>query len=369
MRAYEKNVKVLHAALVANTPVILWGSPGTGKTATVEALGRHLDYKVFVVTGSTRDRTDFGGWPVVHEGEVVVKPFPLIRELVEAGERAILFADEANTVEELQAVFLGMFGERRVGEWRFEARIIGAANPPDQSVGGFPLPPPVANRLIHIDWEMDTATWARGMREGFESIFPELAPSPEPAVLEAHQRAMQALVASYLERNPGSLNKVPEGEQAGKAWPSFRSWTLTAKFAGAAKALGYGLEVIAEGVVGAVGPDGRGFVNFLAQNDLPTPEEVLEDFGKLPKREDALFATLMAVGAHVASNWNQATWDRAWDLAAYVGQRLNKMDIAVRLASHLARLYKEKSRKLQVRNTVFAFQPFVEKVQELIQRA
>ncbi len=291
------------------------------------------------VVGATRDRTDFGGWPVVVDGEVEVKPFPWMRELFAAGERAILFLDELSaTREDVRPVLLRAINERALGDFPFRARVVAAANPADQSVGGFSLEAPIANRLIHLDWAMEPEVWARGMREGWERVYPALPPEPDPGTLEAETLRAQALVASYVERNPGTTNQVPEGEEAGRAWPSYRSWTLAARFLGACLALGFDEEVVAEGVVGAVGKEGYGFLNFLRQNDLPRPEEVLEDPGKLPKREDALFVVLSTVASHVVRAWTPDAWQKAWKVLALLVEQ-GKKDIALQAARTLAQAY------------------------------
>jgi len=165
------------------------------------------------------------------------------------------------------------------------------------------------------------------MREGWERIYPRFPAEPPPEVLEAETARARALVAAYLERNPGNLNRVPEGEESGRAWPSYRTWDYAARFLGAAFAMRLGEEVIALGVTGAVGKDGYGLVQFLRENDLPAPEEVLGDPRKLPKREDALVRT-----------WNPEAWKAAWRLLAEVAKRGQK-DIAFTAARTLAKAF------------------------------
>jgi hypothetical protein len=85
-----------------------------------------------------------------------------------------------------------------------------------------------------------------------------------------------------------------------------------------------------------VGKEGYGFVNFLRQNDLPSPEEVLEDFGKLPKREDALFVVLSSVAAYVVRVWTPEVWGAAWRLLEELVKRGQK-DLAFNAAKALAK--------------------------------
>ncbi len=71
-------MSVAHQALAmsvtAGVPVVLWGSPGTGKTSVVRSLGESLGWPVEVVVGSIREPTDFAGLPVVVDGDVRLAP-------------------------------------------------------------------------------------------------------------------------------------------------------------------------------------------------------------------------------------------------------------------------------------------------------
>lgn len=345
MTKFEVKVWAAYAALVADLPFILWGPPGTGKTKFMEWLARATGRKLVTIVAATRDRTDFGGWPVVVDGEVVVKPFPWAREVLEGGKRVIFFLDElTSSPPDVRPVLLRALNERYLGDLPFQGLPVAAANPEDQAVTGFRLDPPIANRLLHFDWEMDPYTWGRGMREGWERIYPQYLLEPPGEVLEAETARARALVSAYLERNPGNLNRVPEGEEAGRAWPSYRTWDYAARFLGAALAMDLGEEVVAEGVTAAVGKDGYSFLTFLRQNDLPSPEEVLEDPGKLPTREDSLFVVLASTTAYAVRVWTREVWTRAWKLLGEVVRRGQK-DVAAHAAKSLARAYFSETRE------------------------
>ncbi|MGH3842597.1 MAG: AAA family ATPase [Pseudonocardiaceae bacterium] len=62
--------EALTVSVAAGVPVVLWGSPGTGKTSVVRALGASLGCPVEVVIGSLREPSDFAGLPVVVDGGV-----------------------------------------------------------------------------------------------------------------------------------------------------------------------------------------------------------------------------------------------------------------------------------------------------------
>ncbi len=77
--------QALAVSVTAGVPVLLWGSPGTGKTSVVRALGESLGWPVEVVVGSIREPTDFAGLPVVVDGGVRLAPPTSGRPSVEPG--------------------------------------------------------------------------------------------------------------------------------------------------------------------------------------------------------------------------------------------------------------------------------------------
>ena len=99
--------EALTIAISAGVPVLLWGSPGTGKTSAVVALAEAVGWPCEVVIGSIREPTDFGGLPVVHDGGVKLAPPAWAQRLVEAGH-GLLFLDELTTAPPaVQAAMLG----------------------------------------------------------------------------------------------------------------------------------------------------------------------------------------------------------------------------------------------------------------------
>src|ERR1035437_5098742 len=61
----ESVVEALAISVLAGVPVLLWGSPWTGTTAVVRALGEALCWPTEVVIGSFHEPADFAGLPVV----------------------------------------------------------------------------------------------------------------------------------------------------------------------------------------------------------------------------------------------------------------------------------------------------------------
>src|SRR5919204_3688647 len=88
--------EALTIAISAGVPVLLWGSPGTGKTSAVVAVGQSLGWPVEVVIGSIREPSDFAGLPVVISGAVRLAP-PAWAQRLTASGHGLLFLDELTT--------------------------------------------------------------------------------------------------------------------------------------------------------------------------------------------------------------------------------------------------------------------------------
>ena len=62
----------LDLSLSARVPVLVWGPPGVGKTATIRAWAERRKLRCWTVIASLREPADFGGLPIVDEEGVLV---------------------------------------------------------------------------------------------------------------------------------------------------------------------------------------------------------------------------------------------------------------------------------------------------------
>jgi len=146
-------------------------------------------------------------------------------------------------------------------------------------------------------------------------------------------------VAAFIRHRPHLLLQVPGSEdQAGKAWPSPRSWDMAARLLAASNAAQAGDDVAAILVSGCVG-DGAAmeFLTWRRDLDLPDPEAVLREPEKftIPKRGDQAFAILTAVVTAAVGNLTRDRWLAAWTVLARAADQGAK-DIAAAAAKALA---------------------------------
>lgn len=283
------NVNVIKSCLSADVPVILWGPPGTGKTAVVSALAKENGAHLEVLIGSTLDPIDVGGYLLPHpeKGEVVSAPPPWavrIRAALDRGQEAWLFLDELSCAPaSVRAALLRVIHDRAVGDYSLEGcRIIAASNPADTAADGGELDPATANRLAHVDWLPDVASWVRGTLGGWGTN------------MSKTQAKAAASVAEFIRRHPSNLLAVPKGALAGRAWPSPRSWS--ALISALALSTPAAHPAIAQAIVG---PAGAEWAEFERLSDLPDPEEILSGKKKVPERGDKAHAVVTALVATV----------------------------------------------------------------------
>lgn len=289
--------RIIAAALVSDTPVMLWGQPGIGKSAYITAMAKGLNAHLEVLLASIRESQDFLGLPIERNGVVEYAPGAWVQALNSCGAtraktaeekkaaagltKSVLFLDEATTIDEsTMKGMLRVVNERWVGEVPLaeHVRIILAGNDPDHAVDGVDLPAPMANRMLHLDFKLDAERWADGLQYGWDNI---TVPPVRDLVYNdpASRRATVAAAVAQYTRSTGidkALNPpVPEdASAAGKAWASPRTWTLLTDILAHVDMNDYVvIEKVARGLVGDA--QGSAFASFLKKNDLIDPMKLL----------------------------------------------------------------------------------------------
>lgn len=309
----------LGVALLADVPVILWGPPGQGKSSVVQELARGLDAHLETVIASIREPSDFAGLPVVDpvtRTASLAAPSWAVRlrdAVVEEGRLGIQFYDEVSTAPPAtQAALLRPILEGVVGDLRLPegVRTVAAANPPDVAADGWDLAPPVANRFVHLSWELDADT----VREGFSTGWPAVAvPAVDDSEVAALLTRTLALVGVFLGSRPELVTQLPRSsEEAGRAFPTPRSWEMAARLHAFARAAGANSTVVTMLVAGTVGISAGGmFLNYLRELDLPDPETLLADPDSYVvdrRRTDRTYAVAASVWAATAARNTPERW-------------------------------------------------------------
>lgn len=308
--SYEITLGALGVALAAGIPTILWGGPGEGKTSVVTATAVELGLHLEVVLASVREPTDFAGLPVVNGGRVSLAPPDWAQRLAESERPAVFFDEVSCAAPATQAALLRVCCDRVVGDLALPANtvILAAANPANIAADGWELASPMANRFCHLDWRLPADVVATGFLEGWPA--PRVPVLPDD--LKPFRAQALAQISSYLRVRPGDVSVLPKDPvQAGRAFPTPRTWEYAAQLMAVCAASGVSEEVRRVVVSGVVGEAAAlQLLTYLAELDLPDPEAVVADPDslKLPERGDRAYAILAAVVAAVLSDLTPERW-------------------------------------------------------------
>lgn len=322
----------------SRTPAFLWGEPGIGKTKTTEALVEAVAERCWPVILSIREPQDQGGLPVLmhEEGAVWMAPPKWAKELAEEGKGTV-FLDELNvSAPNVQNSALRVVNEGWAGDQKLpqSTSFVGAGNPPETNTGAYDLTAAMANRFVHIRWPIDHEGWCAGTIAGWpKPVVPKL-----PTDWIQHISEMTGLVVAFIRVRPQMLHQKPDDPtEAGRAWPSPRTWTVAARLLAAAKSLGYSIRtrearVLVEGCVGQGAA--TEFLKWLVNLDLRPAEEYLSDPSgtPLPPRQDQLMAVLDAVASAALDRSYKVKertqrYKKAWTLLGRVAA--DKPDICI----------------------------------------
>jgi MoxR-like ATPase len=342
--ATSSQADALALTVCANLPVLLWGEPGIGKSATLAQLANGLGLPMETVIASIHEPSDFSGLPIVgddpaHQGVPMAPPDWAVR--IATLGRGLLFFDELSSAPPaVQAALLRVVLERRVGSLQLpeRVRVVAAANPPASAADGWHLSPPLANRFVHLRWTHDPRVVARGLSGTWPAV---TVPTVRPGRARAALARARGIVAGFLAARPGLTHQLPADAQArGGAWPSPRTWEMALRLLMLADACRVDREALGAALIGAIG-DGAGIelLAFSEELDLPDPDHVLarpQSFA-LPERGDRQLAFLTAVVAAVQAEANQERWEAGWVVLAKAIEA-GVPDVAARAAADLAAL-------------------------------
>lgn len=340
-------IRAIAACVSARVPGVLIGPPGQGKTAKLEAMTRAWGYYFESLTGSNREATDFLGLPFEdrlvspHDGtEYKVQSSLSLDWAVRLNENAkarpnagsVVLLDECNLQEDVMKAFLRVTEERIAGPDKFEPNVamLLAMNPTHLSTGGYDLPAPFANRMIHIEWEHDHDAWTDAFLSGFGDVtYPSMDALLGARDAEASGR-VRSSIARFLEVHPEHRNGCPEDDldAASGPWQSIRMWTKAAQ---AMEQLHDGDDAAARILLrGAVGKKAAtDYMTWRDMQDLYDPAAVLRGEVKVDwndGRLDRLYVLALSLKALVAATGNADQWTAAMKIMAE-GQKV-RPDVA-----------------------------------------
>jgi dynein-related subfamily AAA family protein len=341
---------LLDATVRVQLPLLLWGPPGVGKSASVRRWAERRGLACWTVLASLREPSDFAGLPIVERPEpdangarsaasVSFAPPRFAREAAERG--GVIFLDELTTAPPaVQAALLRAVVDRAFGDLELDpARValVAAANPPDEAAGGWELAAPLANRFVHLSFPLQPGEWV--------ASFPDYWGTPprlgyQEGKLAADRWAeARRLVACFIRARPSLLLQLPaEVSQRGGAWPSPRTWDYASRLLASLEQTGAEPAEVLPLLAGCVGEGAAlEFVSWRQALDLPDPEALLArpNSYRHPPRTDQAYATLDAVCQAALDHLTVPRWQAAWRVLAEAAAQ-GGADVAAAAARRLA---------------------------------
>lgn len=248
----------LKAAKAINKPVMIWGSPGIGKSETVASFAKKSGMQLFDIRLALLDPTDLRGIPYFDPDSKTAK-WGSPSMLPQSDETpSLLFLDEINAAPpSIQAAAYQLVLDRKVGEFSLPDNcfIVAAGNRAGDRGVVHEMPAPLENRFIHIDFEVnskDWITWAVDNKKHPDTV-------------------------GYISYSPGSLNDFDPKNKNDHGFPTPRSWSTTSDILVHGDNDGLSPKITKQLISGTIGP-GKS-IEFLAyqkiSSHLPNPMDIL----------------------------------------------------------------------------------------------
>ena len=219
--------EVLGGLLDTRWPAFLWGAPGVGKSSLVRGVAAARGLALVDVRAPLLDPTDLRGLPYFRDGTAAWAPPSFLPS--DRDSSGVLFFDELNAAPPLvQASLYQLTLDRRVGEYELPPgwRVIAAGNRAEDAAVVFRMPSALANRFVHLDFEVDLEDW----------------------MAWAAQAGIHPLIQAFLRLRRELLLDTRNMD---RGFPTPRSWEMASdaakRFGGAKDALDVLIGIVGEG--------------------------------------------------------------------------------------------------------------------------
>lgn len=182
-------------------PVFIWGPPGIGKSALVEAFARSVGLPCVSLLGSQLAPEDLMGVPQIVDGVSRFCPPAMIARR----EPYCLFLDELNACsQDVQKAFYSLIHDRRVGEYLLPegSIVVGAGNRAQDSAIVKPMSSALMNRMVHVHLKVSASEW----------------------MVWAAAHGIHPLVLEYVQQRPDHLWSAPPKHEEPFSTP--RAWHM-----------------------------------------------------------------------------------------------------------------------------------------------
>lgn len=226
-------------------PVFIWGAPGIGKSALVEAFADAVGLPCVSLLGSQLAPEDIIGIPQIRGNTSEFLP----PKMIAREEPYVLFLDELNACsQEVQKAFYSLIHEHRIGEYHLPegSVVIGAGNRTQDSAIVKTMSSALINRMFHVQLKANAKQWLEW----------------------AYENNLHPWVIDYITKRPDHLcAAVPKTEEP---FSTPRSWHMLSDAMKAYQAGGAELNenLLKKLVYGTISADHAGmFLAFVKQTN------------------------------------------------------------------------------------------------------
>jgi hypothetical protein len=271
--------EAIRHAVQAKRPVFIWGASGIGKSDIVSQLAHEfygkkypngnyfIDLRLLLL-----DPVDLRGLPHLNGDNKAHWCQP---DFLPSEGEGILFLDELNSAPPLvQASAYQLILNRKIGEYTLPQGwdIIAAGNRETDKAITHRMPSPLANRFIHLNFEVDNDDW----------------------IAWALTNNVRTDIISFIRHRPELLHSF-DPQKNEKAFPTPRSWMFVSQLLDTNPSGAVKLSLI-QGTVGeGAGAELRGYLDLIGK--MPNVDEIImfPDKVGVPKEPAILYALSTAI--------------------------------------------------------------------------
>lgn len=274
-------------------PAFIWGPPGVGKSDIVREVAEHRKVELRDVRLSLMDPTDLKGLPVISGAGAKKQVSWAAPDFLPTKGKGILFLDElVSAPQSVQAASYQLILNRKIGDYELPEgwSVLAAGNRAGDRAVVHAMPSALANRFVHIDFDVDPDDWS----------------------IWAVQNGVSDLTRGFIRFRPDLLHKFDAATNP-RAFPTPRSWVFCDDVIQSGLSTDTELELI-RGTVGE-GAAIEYVAHIRMAKDLPSVDEILmnPDSAPVPTSPASKYAICTALDKKA----NKGTIGR---LLSYVGR-------------------------------------------------
>lgn len=166
---------VLPKLLDDRQPVFIWGPSGAGKSSVVSQIAQATKRSLADVRVSQLDSIDLRGFPMPDTKKKQMEWLPADFLPRKGDAPGVLFLDEMNGgMPAVASACYQLILDRRIGQYELPDNwsIVAAGNNQGDRGITYQMAAPLANRFLHIDYEVDSTDWL--MRAADDDIHPHI---------------------------------------------------------------------------------------------------------------------------------------------------------------------------------------------------